>query len=138
MTPNQTEISSASWTGPMAFPRDYSANAGFLVGPVNNQIDSISVDSPNIKNVRTVWQFTTIHDVSKITFKVIPTKNAETIQFDVNDVNVNVSKKDNWDGTLTNAETVVVEFASPTTDFTFTIGWLKNNQMAIVGMTFEW
>ena len=135
MTPNQTEITSASFTGQMYFPKDYSKNAGFLVGPVNNQV--INFPDGN-DSMRAVWKFTTLHQIKKISFDIIPASNAQVLNFDLNDQTINLTRKDTWDGTIANKETVIINFDQATNDFTFSIGWLQNNQMAIVGMDFEW
>ena len=135
MTSNQTEITSASFTGQMYFPKDYSKNAGFLVGPVNNQV--INFPDGN-DSMRAVWKFATLHQIKKISFDIIPASNAQVLNFDLNDQTINLTRKDTWDGTIANKETVIINFDQATNDFTFSIGWLQNNQMAIVGMGFEW
>lgn len=135
MTSNQTEITSTSFTGQMYFPKDYSKNAGFLVGPVNNQV--INFPDGN-DSMRAVWKFATLHQIKKISFDIIPASNAQVLNFDLNDQTINLTRKDTWDGTIANKETVIINFDQATNDFTFSIGWLQNNQMAIVGMGFEW
>ena len=83
--------------------------------------------------------FTTVHQIKKISFKIIPYSDATMVQFSVNGKEYSEEKGDKtWDGKLTSAIDVTLDLTEASNTLKFEKNGTKGNNFVIVGMTLEW
>ncbi len=83
--------------------------------------------------------FTTVHQIKKISFKIIPYSDATMVQFSVNGKEYSEEKGDKtWDGKLTSAIDVTLDLTEASNTLKFEKNGAKGNNFVIVGMTLEW
>ena len=136
MSPNQTEIESASITGQVyqsgVVVSDYY---GFLMHVMDSMFDIPTVEylKPTLQPVVTL---NTAHDIKSVTLDLIPCKTATGVSFDIN--GKAFKETGTYSGTISDKVTAKVDLDTPTKNIVITQEFVANNQFAIIGMTFEW
>lgn len=136
MTPNQTEIETASSTGQIyksgVVISDYH---GFIMNVMNSMFAIPTID--NLKpNLQPVITLNTAHDIKSVTLDLIPCKTATGVSFDIN--GKAFKETGTYSGTIGDKVTAKVDLDTPTKNIVITQEFIANNQFAIIGMTLEW
>ncbi len=93
---------------------------------------------PAVDNSATAT-FTTVHQIKKITFRIIPFADATTTEFTVNGVSFKKDKEDaTYNGKLGSAFDAEVELTEASNILEIQMPWKQKNNFVIVGVTFEW
>ncbi len=93
---------------------------------------------PAIDNSATAT-FTTMHQIKKITFRIVPFADATTTEFTVNGVSFKKDKEDaTYNGKLSSAFNAEVELTEASNILEIQMPWKQKNNFVIVGVTFEW